>query len=308
MMTQTGKSGGAGRCVETSDLRMALAHHFPSCETTTLQAVEQIVLALPAAMARMPRGLQKQIASGDVPVAPRVASIVRAFSGGVGLGGKGRLRAALLAFSGAQHEQQHQRTGPAAAALRAQLAGGLMTLPGGPGGAAPGAPGVEAAEDAGQVAGAPYGSEPALPPVTGRLPDVEAGEGLGELTDVETGWRRLDAQARPTPIESWAGPVAGPNELKLRLGISRSTLQDWRTRGAAIGLLKGMSKHVYPLGQFVDGRPVAGLSEVTRLIPNPRVAWQWLIEPKPSIGGAPLDLLKAGSLDVVVAAAERDFG
>jgi hypothetical protein len=35
---------------------------------------------------------------------------------------------------------------------------------------------------------------------------------------------------------------------------------------------------------------------------------KWLIQPKPSIGGTPLDRLKKGYLDEVLAAAERDFG
>ena len=51
-----------------------------------------------------------------------------------------------------------------------------------------------------------------------------------------------------------------------------------------------------------------GMSDVTRIIRNPRAAWQWLIQPKSSLGGAPLDQLKAGNIDRVVAAADLDFG
>jgi hypothetical protein len=50
------------------------------------------------------------------------------------------------------------------------------------------------------------------------------------------------------------------------------------------------------------------MTEITGIIKNPRAAWQWLILPKPSIGGSPLDRLKKGRLDEVVAAAQRDFG
>jgi hypothetical protein len=50
------------------------------------------------------------------------------------------------------------------------------------------------------------------------------------------------------------------------------------------------------------------MSEVVRRIGNPRVAWQWLIQPKPSIGGTPLDRLKKGHTSQVVEAAEHDFG
>lgn len=37
---------------------------------------------------------------------------------------------------------------------------------------------------------------------------------------------------------------------------------------------------------------VEGMSDVTRIIGNPRVAWQWLVQPKPSIGGTPLARLR----------------
>lgn len=72
---------------------------------------------------------------------------------------------------------------------------------------------------------------------------------------------------------------------------------------ASPALLKGERKHVFSLAQFVDGRPV----DVTKIIHNRRAAWQWLIQPKLSIGGTPLDRLKAGHLDEVIDAAERDF-
>lgn len=138
--------------------------------------------------------------------------------------------------------------------------------------------------------------------------EVGTGLGLGELVDIEEGRRRLAEYATPARLEDWAGPVAGPSEIEKMFGTKRSTLHDWQKRGAIIGLLKGERKHVFPLAQFVDGRPVEGMPQVTKIIRNPRAAWQWLIRPKPSIGGAPLDRLKKGGLDEVLAAAERDFG
>ena len=138
--------------------------------------------------------------------------------------------------------------------------------------------------------------------------EVSQGQGLGELLDEDEGRKRIAAIAAPVRLEDWAGPVAGPNEIERTYGTRRSTLHDWHKRGAVIGLLKGERKHVFPLAQFVDGRPVEGMSEVTRVIANPRVAWQWLTQAKPSIGGKPLDRLKQGHIAEVVAAAERDFG
>ncbi len=138
--------------------------------------------------------------------------------------------------------------------------------------------------------------------------EVSQGAGLAGMMDLDEGRRRLAAYATPVRLEDWAGPVAGPSDIEKAFGTKRSTLHDWQRRGAVIGLLKGERKHVFPLAQFVDGRPVEGMSDVTRIIENPRAAWQWLIQPKPSIGGTPLDRLKAGHLDEVIDAAERDFG
>lgn len=138
--------------------------------------------------------------------------------------------------------------------------------------------------------------------------EVSRGAGLGQSVDIEEGRRRIAEFATPTRIEDWAGPVAGPGDIERTFGTKRSTLHDWHKRGAVIGLLKGERKHVFPLAQFVDGRPVEGMPQITKIIHNPRVAWQWLIQSKPSIGGTPLENLKKGNLAVVLDAAERDFG
>jgi hypothetical protein len=140
-----------------------------------------------------------------------------------------------------------------------------------------------------------------------RPPEISKGAGLGKLLDMDEGRRRLATYSTPARIEDWAGTVAGPAEIEKAFGTKRSTLHDWQKRGAIIGLLKGERKHVFPLAQFVDGRPVRGMVDVTRIIGNPRAAWQWLIQPKPSIGGTPMDRLKAGKIDEVIAAAEQDF-
>lgn len=141
-----------------------------------------------------------------------------------------------------------------------------------------------------------------------RPVEVSEGQGLGDLIDEAEGRRRLAAIAVPARLEDWAGPVAGPGEMERQFGTKRSTLHEWQKRGAVIGLLKGERKHVFPLAQFIDGRPIEGMSEVVRVIGNPRAAWQWLTQPKPSIGGRPLDRLKQGHASQVVEAARYDFG
>ncbi|MEZ5985997.1 MAG: hypothetical protein R3B94_08605 [Hyphomonas sp.] len=134
------------------------------------------------------------------------------------------------------------------------------------------------------------------------------GKGLGKKLTVAEGRKRLLAYATPQRIEDWAGDVAGATEIERTLGISRSTLHYWNTRGDVVGLQKGTRNRVYPLAQFIDERPVEGIDEVLNVIKNPRATWQWLIQHKPSIKGTPLDLLKEGEIGKVVKAAERDFG
>jgi len=94
-------------------------------------------------------------------------------------------------------------------------------------------------------------------------------------------------------IEDWAGRVAGSTYLEENLRIARSTLHRWQRRGDVIALRKGGRKHVFPLAQFVDGRPVAGIRDVQALISNPRLAWLWLTRPSAQLEGrTPIDLLR----------------
>ncbi|QND58328.1 antitoxin Xre/MbcA/ParS toxin-binding domain-containing protein [Mesorhizobium huakuii] len=105
-------------------------------------------------------------------------------------------------------------------------------------------------------------------------------------------------------IEDWAGRVAGSTYLEENLRIARSTLHRWQRRGDVIALRKGGRKHVFPLAQFVDGRPVAGLSDVQSLIGNPRLTWLWLTRPSAQLDGRiPIDLLRQDQIDEVVEAA-----
>lgn len=130
------------------------------------------------------------------------------------------------------------------------------------------------------------------------------GTGFGELVSIEEGRRRLAEYATPMRIEEWAGPVAGPVELERDHGIRRSTLHNWQRRGAVIGLLKGERKHVFPLEQFVDGRPVEGLARVVEVAPSPRSAWLWLVQRSPLLRNKrPIDLLKQDRVEEVVEAA-----
>ena len=107
--------------------------------------------------------------------------------------------------------------------------------------------------------------------------------------------------------DDWAGPVAGPTLIETRFGIPRSTLYRWQKRNEAIALNTRTSrKPVFPLRQFVDGRPVDGLPQLVTIFGSQRNAWQWLIKPQPALGGAsPLDLVLGGELQRALNLASR---
>jgi hypothetical protein len=107
-------------------------------------------------------------------------------------------------------------------------------------------------------------------------------------------------------IEDWAGEVAGSTYLEERLRIPRSTLHRWQRRGEVVALRKGGRKHVFPLAQFVDGRPVPGISDVLSAITSPRLAWFWLSRPSPELNGRiPIEMLREDTVDDVVEAARN---
>jgi len=137
---------------------------------------------------------------------------------------------------------------------------------------------------------------------------VAKGEGLGATVSVEQGRQAIHDLAVDVPLEAWAGPLAGSTEIERDFGIRRQTLNNWRNSGDVIGFLKGVSKHVYPTMQFVDGRPVKGLPEITAIAGGQRAAWLWLTEKNPALGGkAGIDLLRRDEVQVVTKAAEDYF-
>ena len=144
--------------------------------------------------------------------------------------------------------------------------------------------------------------------VAKAVPEVSQGDGLGALVSAAEGRERLAAYATPLKAETWAGPLAGATELEREHGVARSTLQAWRKQGAVIGLLVGVHKHAYPVEQFIDGRPIAGLASICEAIGDPRTTWLWLREPNPGAAGvAPLERLKAGAVEEVIKAARANF-
>lgn len=135
------------------------------------------------------------------------------------------------------------------------------------------------------------------------------GKGLGEVLSLAEGRARLATYATPMPIEEWAGPVGGAKDIEAQFGVGRSTLSAWQKNGAVVGLLRGQRKLAYPLEQFIDGRPLQGLSDVVAAAPDARSAWLWMRQPHGALDGeTPLAVLRAGKRDQVIALAARDLG
>jgi hypothetical protein len=159
-----------------------------------------------------------------------------------------------------------------------------------------------------EIAAEPEAAPERLKLVAKSAAEVSQGAGLGKVLSPEEGTARITEYATPTKIEDWAGPLAGPTELERAFGVARSTLHTWQKQGAVIGLLVGVRKHAFPTEQFVDGRPVTGLTAIVEAIGDPRAAWLWLREPNPELAGVtPLARLKAGATDTVIEMARSNF-
>ncbi|MCO5145370.1 MAG: MbcA/ParS/Xre antitoxin family protein [Aquamicrobium sp.] len=120
------------------------------------------------------------------------------------------------------------------------------------------------------------------------------------------------APANSDPVQladDWAGPVAGPTAIERYYGIPRSTLYRWQKLNEAVALgTRTSSKPVFPLKQFVDGRPAAGIAELIQIFGDARKAWQWLVQPHHDFEGhPPLDALINGKIEQVLDSSRRDL-
>jgi hypothetical protein len=142
---------------------------------------------------------------------------------------------------------------------------------------------------------------------TPMAPKVKlAGGGHGALIDAKEGARRLNAVAETTAPESWAeSELLGPEAMVERLGVSRSTLHNWRRDGRVIALRKGLRNHVYPVRQFAGQAPLAGIAEALAVMADPDETWEWLVTPNTyTEGEPPLILLERGQVKAVQRAAD----
>lgn len=107
--------------------------------------------------------------------------------------------------------------------------------------------------------------------------------------------------------DDWAGTVAGPTLIERHYGIPRSTLYRWQKLNEVVAISSRTSrKPVFPLKQFVDGRPANGVADVVSIFGDQRRAWQWLVTKNTITNGAPIDALLRGEVESVVKAAQSE--
>jgi hypothetical protein len=93
--------------------------------------------------------------------------------------------------------------------------------------------------------------------------------------------------------------------IERHYGIPRSTLYRWQKLNEVVAISSRTSrKPVFPLKQFVDGRPVNGVADVVSIFGDQRRAWQWLVTKNTRTNGAPIDALLRGEVESVVKAAQ----
>lgn len=154
----------------------------------------------------------------------------------------------------------------------------------------------------------PPQSQPAGRGLFGEV-ERDHGAGLGTVVSREIGEQRLAASISPLPTIDWAGDVREAARLEAELGLPKGALARWTKAHKVIALGTTKETPVYPLEQFADGKPVAGIAELLDIIGAPEVAWAWLRTPRPALDlPAPLALLERGELARVLGLAARDFG
>jgi excisionase family DNA binding protein len=107
-----------------------------------------------------------------------------------------------------------------------------------------------------------------------------------------------------------ADELISPEEAAKRLALSRATVYNWIDAQRLIGWRLTRQGTLIPAEQILGpGELVDGIDRVLELVPEPRAAWRFLSEDSQFFDTPqrPIDALKAGRIDQVVAAA-RSWG
>jgi len=105
-------------------------------------------------------------------------------------------------------------------------------------------------------------------------------------------------------LKSGAGPTLWADDPF----VDSHELARWCEEGLVFVFKDDTGCDRYLVEQFVAGRPLPGIKEISGLISDPRVAWSWLRRPHVVMdGGRPIDLLERGDIRQVQNLVQRDF-
>lgn len=115
--------------------------------------------------------------------------------------------------------------------------------------------------------------------------------------------------AHPERVKVSQEELLAPIDIERRFDISRQTLGHWRAKNDVIGFKYMKDRYRYPAEQFLGHKQIVeGIREIVEIAPTCASAWSWLTHANGRLGNErPIDLLKAGKSDVVIAAAEFQF-
>ena len=138
----------------------------------------------------------------------------------------------------------------------------------------------------------------------------ELGLDDAELEDEQLGRRAALLAASELLWEREVGPLISTSQVGELLRCSRQAINERVHRGTLLAL-PAPSGYVFPLFQFTSsGQSVLGITKVIKALADsvetPYTVATWLVSPEPELDKhAPIELLREGQVDPVVAAAER---
>jgi len=134
---------------------------------------------------------------------------------------------------------------------------------------------------------------------------LEATEDPPIVRAVPEALRRL---VRPSHAAPEAGRALSLSEAAERLEVTRVTVYAWIESKRLLAWRATRRGWLIPAEQIDEpGKVVPGIERVLAVIPEPAAAWDFLTEPSPYLEPdrlqRPIEVLKAGQIDAVVAAA-----
>jgi excisionase family DNA binding protein len=148
-------------------------------------------------------------------------------------------------------------------------------------------------------------------PDEARVAVTAALEAVAAHFDAVRNESRIPTSLRPFVVEisspATAGELISAEEAAERLGVSRATVYNWLESRRLLGWRLTRQGTLIPAEQILGrGELVRGIDRVMEVLPDARAAWRFLTEESPFFDTPrrPIDALKSGEVDDVVAAAQ----